>query len=134
MVDPIGILGFAIHAAYRVYQLIENIREAPEEIGGLQKEVSRVRALLNGLREDLQNGRLSMEQDLLKPLLDEAEQLTAATERFLKTVTKKNLSDSGRADVDKIRWLLHPGYGKKIGEQYSRFYISHSSVYMVALS
>lgn len=84
MADAIGILGFALHAAHRVYQLIEKIREAPEEIRGLQKEVTRVRALLDGLRDDLQTGQLSMGQDLLKPLLEEAEQLTAATETFLK--------------------------------------------------
>lgn len=52
MADPIGIIASTLHAAHRVYQLIEKIKEAPEEIRGLQTQAARVHTLLKCLHDD----------------------------------------------------------------------------------
>lgn len=134
MADAIGILGFALHAAHKVYDLIDQIRDAPNVIRVLKIEAWRVRALLTRLRDDLQNNRLPAEEELLRPLLEEAEQLTAATETFLKKVTKEASSMLEQSDVNKIRWLLYAKHGKKLSEQYRGFHLSHGSVYAVISS
>ena len=46
MADVIGILGFALHAAHKVYDIVQTIKDAPEAVRTLGKEASRVEARL----------------------------------------------------------------------------------------
>lgn len=133
MANALGILGFALHAAHRVYELIEQIRDAPDEARGLKTEASRVHALLNRLHDDLRNDRLFIEEELLGPLLEEAEQLAGATKKFLKKVTKESSSTPGQVDVHKIKWLVFANHGKKLREQYKGFFLSIGAVYSVVM-
>lgn len=132
--DAIGILGFALHMSHRVYQLIEKVKDAPEEFRGLQAEAARVRALLTHLQNDLGNDRLLAEEDLLRPLLKDARELESATTGFIKKVAKESSSTPEQLDVHKVKWVLHASTGKKLGEQFRQFYLSLSPVSMVITS
>lgn len=134
MADPIGILSFALHAAHKIYELIEQIRDAPDEIRALKTEAARARTLLNRLHKDLEDYKLVDEEDLLRPLLVEAQQLTDATTKFIKKVVKESSHAPDRVDVNKIKWILHAGSGKKLGEQFRQFYLSLNPVCVAVTS
>ena len=54
--DPIGTLGFALHAVRRLIELVKTIRDAPEEVHKLQLQAALVGAFLDHMRSIMQHG------------------------------------------------------------------------------
>lgn len=132
MADAIGILGFAIDTAERLYKLFKRIKNAPEEIRGLQAEVVQARGLLRHLHGDLEQDRSAFDKDLLQPIVNKAKKLMDTTSTFLTKVSKEGSSTSGRVDIKTLQWILHAGDGKKLTEDFKELYISLAAVYPVA--
>ena len=87
MADVIGILSFALHAAHKVYDVVQTIKDAPDAVRALGKEASRVKGLLTVMLPQ-PNGEPSplLRNDgnpLVKSLVEDAQELEAAVEASL---------------------------------------------------
>ena len=139
MADAIGILGFVLHVAHRIYDVVEKIRDAPQEIRELQREASRVGTLLSHLRDTLANGaeknsRADDNEDAIHVLADEANELVQQAEQFLGKVTKSASHDSEHLGVHKVKWPFYAARGKQLAEKFRGFYLSLCALYSVRMS
>lgn len=78
MADALGILGFALHAAHKIYDIAQTLKDAPEEIRALQTEAALVRAFLPDLLTSLEhdaNHPVFSNTLQLQILLEQAERL-----------------------------------------------------------
>ena len=106
MADVIGILSFALHAAHKVYDIVQTLKDAPDAARALGKEASRVKGLLTVMLPQ-PNGEPSplLRNDgnpLVKALVDDATELETAVEAlFAKAVKRK---EDGTHAVRKSRW------------------------------
>ena len=110
MADVIGILGFALHAAHKVYTIIESIKDAPGEIQALRDDALQVHGFLEKLLGSQDQGsggeggplRMGNVQDpQIDALVRMARALTDTVDTFFnKTTTKK---DDGTYIVKKLR-------------------------------
>ena len=141
MADVIGILGFALHAAHKVYTIIESIKDAPGEIQALRDDALQVHGFLEKLlgsqdgSSEGQSGPSGMgnvQDSQIDALVRKARALTDTVDTFFnKTTTKK---DDGTYVVKKLRWPLYTGEAKKLSEQFKSFHLSLTAVYTVLTS
>ena len=141
MADVIGILGFALHAAHKVYTMVESIKDAPGEIQALRDDALQVHGFLEkllgsqnedaeGKGEPLRMGNVQDPQ--IDALVRKARALTDTVDTFFnKTTTKK---DDGTYVVKKLRWPLYTGEARKLSEQFKSFHLSLTAVYTVLTS
>ena len=130
MADVIGILSFALHAAHKVYDVVQTIKDAPDAVRALGKEASRVKGLLTVMLPQ-PNGEPSplLRNDgnpLVKSLVEDAQELEAAVEVLLAKVTRQK--EDGTHEIRKARWILHAGEVEKLSTQFHVFYGSLTAV------
>ena len=123
--DAIGILGFALHAAHKLYDLAQAIKDAPREIRALQNEASLVAAMEPQLRKvdtlyiqrhaetGTQSHRLCLER-----LFDEAKKLKEDTDVFVQKVTSGR---DNKAWQSRIKWILHSAGGRELTVKFKTF-------------
>ena len=120
MADVLGILGFALHAAHKVYDLVQTVRDGPDAVQTLGKEASRVKGLLT-LMLSAPTGDISSiqsnENSLVETLVENAKQLDASVQVFLAKATTQQ--QDGRPKVKKLRWILHAGEAEKLRDRKS---------------
>ena len=136
MLDVIGILSFTLHAAHRVYDVIQTIKDAPDSVRALGKETSRVKGLLTTMLPQ-PNGEPSpllrdVDNPLVKTLVEDAKELGSTAETLLAKVTRQR--EDGTHTVKRYRWPFHAGDAEKLSGQFQAFYVSLTAVYAVATS
>ena len=134
--DVIGILGFALHAAHKVYKIVQTIKGAPDEMKALQMEANRVRELLselidavNASSKDQSSARTSSH---FRALVDEARRLTEAANKFVDKATTTKAD--GSYEVKKIKWVRYSSEGKALAAEFKGFYLSLCAVFSVNTS
>ena len=135
MADVIGILSFALHAAHKVYDIVQTIKDAPDAVRALGKEASRVESLLAVMlpipESNSQPSPMlrSVDNPLVKSLVEDAQELEAAVEVLLAKVTRQK--EDGTLEIKKARWILCAGDVKKLSAHFQTFYGSLTAVYAV---
>ena len=136
MADVIGILSFALHAAHKVYDVVQTIKDAPEAVRTLGKEASRVKGLLTVMLPEPSGEPSpllrSVDNPLVKTLVEDAKELGSTAETLLAKVTRQR--EDGTHKVKRYRWPFHAGEGEKLSGQFQAFYLSLTAVYAVATS
>ena len=135
MADAIGILGFALHIAHKVYDVVQTIKAAPDTIQELGKEASRVEGILK-MMIPAQNDNLSATQTarnaLVKTLLEDAQKLDSGVDAFFKKATKLNADGTREAMI--LLWPRYAGKAKELLEQFKAFYQALTVAYTVSTS
>lgn len=139
MADVIGILGFALHAAHKVYTVIESIKDAPNDIKALRDDAFQVHGFLTKLLGSQDEGEQSgplrvadVKDPQIAALVKKAQVISDTVEKFLsKTTTKK---DDGTHAVKKLKWPLYAGEAKNLSEQFKAFYVSLTAAYAISTS
>ena len=139
MADVIGILGFALHAARKVYTVIESIKDAPGEIQALRDDAFQVHGFLKKVLEQRDEGgpgaplrARGVEDPQVDALLRRAQTITSIVNAFIKKTTTEK--DDGTYAVKKLVWPVYAGDAKKLSEQFKAFYASLTAVYAVSTS
>ena len=140
MADVIGILSFALHAAHKVYDVVQTLKDAPDAARTLGKEASRVKGLLAVMLpepEPESNGEPSptlrrVDNPLVKSLAEDAKKLETAVKVLLAKVTRQK--EDGTYEIRKSRWIFYAGEVEKLSAQFQAFYGSLTAVYAVATS
>ena len=136
MADVIGILSFALHAAHKVYDVIQTIKDAPDAVRTLGKEASRVNGLLTAMlaESNAQSSSLLRHVDhpLVTTLVEDAKELGSTAETLLAKVTRQR--EDGTHEVKRYRWPFHAGEVEKLSGQFQACYVSLTAVYAVATS
>ena len=136
MADVIGVLSFALHAAHKVYDIVQTIKDAPDAVRALGKEASRVKGLLTVMLSE-PNGELSsflrnIDHPLVETLVEDAKELGSTADTLLAKVTRQR--EDGTHKVKRYRWPFHAGEAEKLAAQFQAFYVSLTAVYAVATS
>ena len=136
MADVIGILSFALHAAHKVYDIVQTIKDAPDAVRALGKEASRVKGLLTVMLPQ-PNGEPSplLRNDgnpLVKSLVEDAQELETAVEALLAKAVRRK--EDGTHAVRKSRWVFYAGEAEKLSAQFQKFHGSLTAVYVVMTS
>ena len=133
MSDIVGVLSFALHASHKIYDVAQTIKHAPAAVQALSMEASRVSDLLTKMLSAPGNPpaatlqSTNMDEPLVKGLLKDAEQLTAAVTTLLAKATTQNAD--GTYKVKKWLWPLHAGEASKLAGKFHAFYMSLTAVY-----
>ena len=110
MIDVIGILSFALHATHKVYDVIQTLKDAPNVVRALRREVSRVESLLTAMlpEPESNSGRFpmlrSVDTPLVNSLVTDAKELETAVEALLAKVTRQK--EDGTHEIRKARWIF----------------------------
>lgn len=139
MADVVGILGFALHAAHKIYNVIESIKDAPSDIQTLRDDALQVHGFLHKLLDSNKEGELSsalctgdLRDGQIDSLVKKAEIITKTVDKFIKKTTTER--ESGTYEVKKLKWPLYAGEAKKLSEQFKAFYSSLTAVYTISTS
>ena len=139
MADVLGILGFALHAAHKVYTIIESIKDAPNEIQALRDDAFQVYGFLEKVLSSLDEGGRSnhlraeiVEDPQIDALLKKAQAMTSVVNAFIKKTTTQK--DDGTYAVKKLTWPLYAADAKKLSEEFKAFYVSLTAAYTVSTS
>ena len=139
MADVIGILGFALHAAHKVYNIIQSIQDAPSDVRALRDNAFQVHGFLEDLLDKQtkgESGHSPLSRDdqsaAVAALVEQARDIVAAANKFIEKTTEPN--EDGTYSVKKLQWLLKPGKAKALAEQFRSFYIQLTAVYTVSSS
>lgn len=129
--DVIGILGFALHAAHKVYDFVETIKDAPGEIRALQKQASFVCSFIPELQKTLnQPQQLSLAKSTqLQMLEEEGRALEESVEKFLDKVTKKKQDGSREMNkFSRIKYWFRASGGQELRDQFKDFLLHLTAV------
>lgn len=131
MADAIGILGFALHAAHKIYDVVQTIKDGPDEIEALQTEAERVRGflsdLIDGMRmDDTEQALQERASAQFRALVKEARKLTESANSLLDKSTARK--EDGSYRVTKMMWPLYAGSAKKLAEEFKHFNLSLCAV------
>ena len=138
MADVIGILSFALHAAHKVYDVVQTLKDAPEAARALGKEASRVESLLAAMLPEPESNSQpspvlrSVDNPLVKSLVEDAKELGSTADTLLAKVTRQR--EDGTHQVRRYLWPFHAGEAEKLSGQFQAFYVSLTAVYAVATS
>ena len=133
MTDVIGILGFALHAAHKIYDVTKACKEAPDTVQALAKEASKVEGLLMMLQPSNGDIPLALQDNgspLANTLVKDAKALIVGVESFFGKATR--LTSNSTREVKKVRWPFYAGQAKELSEKFREFYDSLSAVYTVS--
>ena len=136
MVDPIGILAATLEVVSKVYDVVQTIKDAPETVRRLDREVVRVRSLLTkmvplGSGLSTANREGNAEEMDIAVLLEDARVLTTTVTTFLARATKQN---DGTTKIKIFHWPLLARDADKLSQQFKAFYLSLTAVYAVRTS
>ena len=138
MADVLGILGFALHAAHQIYNVIGLIKDAPSDVQALRDDAFQVFCFLKKVvdsQEDGESGYFRVkdaEDPQIDALVQKAKAITTAADTFFKKTTTRK--DDGTYVVKRIRWPLYAGEAKKLSDQFKSFYASLTAAYTVSTS
>ena len=136
MADVIGILSFALHAAHKVYDVVQTLKDAPDAARALGKEASRVESLLTVMLPEPSGEPSpllrSVDNALVKTLVEDAKELGSTAETLLAKVTRQR--EDGTHTVKRYLWPFHAGEAEKLSNQFQTFYISLTAVCSVVTS
>ena len=134
MTDVIGALGFALHAAHKVYNIIESIKEASEVIQVLRDDARQVHGFLKRLLDEQGNQfRVDHAQEPhVTALVRRAERLATFVDDFLGKATARKRD--GAYEVKRIKWPLYASEARKLSEDFRAFYLSLTALYTVFTS
>ena len=134
MADVIGILSFALHAAHKIYDIIESIKDAPEVIQALRDDALQVHGFLKRFLDD--RGSRSRVEDAREPqvaaLARKAERLVTSVDAFLSKATSQKRD--GAHKVKRIKWPLYEGEARMLSEEFRAFYVSMTALYTLSAS
>lgn len=136
--DVIGILSSALHAAHKLYDIIQLVKNAPDDMDALQVEVRRVRSILIQsvqMPEDVtrdERNVLGSVTGLRADLIQQARQWTEGANQFVEKATKAK--EDGSREVNKWMWPLRAADAKKLADESRRFYQAVSAVYSIDTS
>ena len=116
MADVVGILGFTLHAAHKIYNLMNTFRDAPDEYKSLQKEADRAHRYLPRLADSPR----SIWTDA-QSLAEEAEKLAQDTYDFLEKVARRNPDGTYRPKKRMFARSLWTGDAKRLAKSFARF-------------
>lgn len=133
MADVIGILGFALHAAHKVYDVVKTIKDAPDEIETLKTQTKRVEyfaAFIDQLQtEDQVLSEATTTQ--FRTLATQAEKLTKSANSLLKKVTTNTTNDTDEVRKLNIKWPLYASRAKKIADEFKQLNLELGAVLTV---
>ena len=136
MADLIGILGLTLHAAHKVYSVVQKIKDAPDAVRTLGKNASRVKGLLALMLAEPSNASspllYSIENSQVTSLVEDATELTTSVVTVLTKVTRQK--SDGTHEIRKSRWIFYSGEAEKLSAQFQTFYVSLTAVYVMATS
>ena len=118
MADVIGILSFALHAAHKVYNIIESIKDAPEVIQALRDDALQVHGFLERFLDE-QASRSCLDhaaEPQVAALVRKAERLATAVTNFLDKATAQK--SNGTHEVKRVKWPLYAGEARKLSEDF----------------
>lgn len=113
MTDVIGIFGFALSAAYKVYTVIQSVKDAPGDIQALRDDAFQVHGFLKRLLKSQhaagESGPLRIsDSDVKDPQIDalvkKAKVITAEVDTLISKTTVQ--TDDGMYVVKKLKWPL----------------------------
>ena len=137
MADVIGILGFALHAAHKVYSIIQSVKDAPSDVQALCDNALQVHSFLKDLLDKQAKGEsdhspLSRDDQSVgvAALVKQARNIVATVDKFIEKTTEAK--DDGTRRVKRLQWLLKPGKAKALAEQFRSFYVRLTAVYTVS--
>ncbi len=135
----IGIVAFGLHAAHRIYDVLDSIQGASEEVEALRAEACRVHVLLMHIHDfqgletlGAPQGGLTLDGTLIADLQGTARALKLSVDKFTQKVAK--YGRDGRVSVNALQWLLKKNSGKRLREQFNAFYLSLNAVFSIATS
>ena len=134
MADAIGILGFALHAAHKVYNIIESIKDAPEVIQALRDDALQVHGFLERFLNE-QASRSCLDhaaEPQVAALVRKAERLATTVTNFLDKATAQK--SNGAHEVKRVRWPLYAGEARKLSEDFRAFHLSLTALYTLSTS
>ena len=139
MADVIGILGFALHAAHKVYNVIQSIKDAPNDVRALRDNAFQVHGFLDDLLNKQVKGEsghspLSRDDQSagVATLVEQARDIVTTANKFIEKTTEPK--DDGTYRVKRVQWLLKPGKAKTLAEQFRSFYVRLTAIYTVSSS
>ena len=139
MADIIGILAFALHATHKIYNIVESIKDAPNEIQALRDDALRVRGflqeLLNSPNEDRRVRQVNpgdLPDQQTEALVKHARGITAIADTFIAKATIPR--NDGTYEVRKLKWPFYACQAKKLSKQFRSFYQSLTAVFTVSTS
>ena len=135
--DIIGILGFALHAAHKLYEYGQRWLAAPEELQALLVEVNRVQGLLQQMIHGSQCEGMDANPvlDVLRfhpDLIEQIRRLAEASNTFVDKMTK-TFKDGSR-HVQRTRWTLKASDAKDLTTKFQALYSAVSAIYAVNAS
>ncbi|PSS01013.1 hypothetical protein PHLCEN_2v4088 [Hermanssonia centrifuga] len=111
----IGIVAFGLNAAHKVYEVIDNIKDAPTDVLALKHDAKQIASLLLQLQElhilDSAVVPLSVDIVVLRKLFENA---LGEVELFIDKVAE--LRRDGEIRVRKLQWVLKGGRSKRLRE------------------
>lgn len=124
MADAIGILGFALHAAHKIYNVATTIKDAPDDVAALQNEAEHVRDSLSELIDILQTetdgpAGPARTEARFRALIAEARTLTESVNTLLDKATIRKAD--GSYEVTRVRWPLYIRRAKKLADDFKNF-------------
>lgn len=122
MADVIGILGFSLHAAHKIYDIVKSIKDAPDEIEALKTQTKRVEYFANFI-DGLQVGDQVLSEATttqFRTLATQAEKLTKSTDGLLKKAMSKTANGDAEVKRLNVKWPLYASHAKKLAEDFKQ--------------
>ena len=125
MLDAIGTLGSVLTTGTKIYDLLKQVHDAPNDIKALQTEVFLMQRFLSQLLDSLtadanQAGPVATRnENALKSLLEQARRLIEDANVFIDDTTTKKADDSVK--LRKIKWLWNTDRGEKLTDGFRNF-------------
>ncbi len=109
----IGILAFGLHVVHKVYEIIEAIKDAPDDILALRQDATEIGCFLLHLQQsDVWDSAVIPQiidsASLISRIKDDLDEI----ELFVDKVTEQRRD--GKVRVRKIKWLLRNGRCEKL--------------------
>lgn len=131
MVD-FGTLQNIYTVSKKIYDIIQSIKEAPDAIRQLERQIVVVRGAFEALKRELED-RADADTDLIwstepcQQMLGRANELTEEAEVFLKKATKKK--EDGPMQVRKVGWVLFSeSDARKLATKFLEFNVSLGAI------
>ena len=129
MTDVIGTLSFALHAAHKVYNMLESIKDATGDVQTLRENALHVRGLLKIMLDSKDSREAQNVQDIV--LVQRAETVVAAVDEFIGKTTRE---EDGERVIKKLKWPLYAGEARKLSAQFHALYLSLTATSAVSTS
>lgn len=120
MADAIGILGFALHCAHKVYDVVKTIKDAPDEIEALKTQTERV-AYFADFIDGLKTGDYALSEATttqFRTLATQADKLTKSADNLLQKVAMKTADGAYEVKKWVWKWPRYASRATKLAEDF----------------